>query len=159
MALIKGVNAYATVDEAEAYFANRLGVPNWIAADAPSKAQALCTAALLLEEQKWTGTAISETQPLAFPRAGQYFDPRLGTWLSFEDDVVPTRVVNASIEIANHLLSNDGVLDDSGSVLNLSVSTIQLNTIKSAPQIPQIAARMIKPLLINAGSNSWWRAN
>jgi hypothetical protein len=159
MALTKGTNSYATVAEADEYFADRLDVASWTAADATAKAQALVTAAGVLDDQSWTGTAIGESQPLAFPRSAYYFDPRLGTHISINESAVPSRIVTANIELACHLLLNDGLLDDSGLVKDLKVGSVALTTIIPPNLIPANVRRLIKPLLVNAGSNSWWRAN
>ncbi|RLA25769.1 MAG: hypothetical protein DRQ62_01540, partial [Gammaproteobacteria bacterium] len=79
MALVKNTNAYADLSEAETYFADRLDVAAWTAADDPTKSQALVTATLYLENMNWTGNVVSDSQALAFPREGTYFDPRMGT--------------------------------------------------------------------------------
>jgi hypothetical protein len=67
MALVKGTNAYADVSDADSYFADRLDVAAWTSADSTMKAQALVTAAGILDQLPWTGTAVSENQALAFP--------------------------------------------------------------------------------------------
>lgn len=159
MALAKGTNSYADVTEADAYFANRLDVAAWVDETVPAnKEKALVTATMLLDEQLWIGTAISETQPLAFPRSGNFFDPRLGINVNLTNDI-PDRVVKATFEIAYHLLNNDGLLDDSGRVNSLRVGSVDLNTIVQPNLIPNVAKRLIQPLLREGGSRSWWRAN
>ena len=158
MALAKGTNSYATVEEAEAYFADRLDVAAWVEAGATEKAQALVTATAVLDDQVWTGVAISDSQPLAWPRAGSYFDPRIGAELYFDNNP-PVRIVKATYELAHHLLNNDGLLDDTGEVLNLSISTINLSNISRASLISSAVKRIIKPLLQSGGSGTWWRAN
>ena len=95
---------------------------------------------------------------LAFPRVGTYFDPRLGYDVSFNDDV-PDRINKATFELAYHFLNNDGLLDDSGSVLNLKVGSISLERVSLANTVPASVKRLIKPLLENAGARQWWRAN
>lgn len=157
MALAKGTNSYATVIEADAYFADRLDVASWTDADATMKAQALVTATAILDDQRWTGTAISEIQPLAFPRSGSYFDPRVGVNVTL--DGTPDRIFKATLELAYHLLNNDGLLDDNGSTLSLKVGSVDLSTITRPNLLPDTVRRVIKPLLINAGSQGWWRAN
>lgn len=158
MALVKGTNSYVTVDEAVAYFADRLDVAAWTEALAPQQAQALVTATSILDDQHWMGTAISEAQPLAFPRCGSYFDPRLGVNITV-DNATPDRITKATYELAHHLLGNDGLLDDTGSVLSLQVGSVNLDKIIKPNLIPANVKRLIKPLLINAGSSAWWRAN
>lgn len=158
MAVLKGTNSYVTVAEADSYFADRLNATAWTSADAALKGQALITAATLLDEQRWIGTAVGEDQPLAFPRSGEYFDPRAGASVYLSASI-PNRIINANFELALHLLLNDSLLEDTGGVSSLSVGTIQLTSIKSANRIPKTVKTLITPLLVNAGSSSWWRNN
>jgi hypothetical protein len=159
MALVKGTNSYVTVEEADAYFADRLDAAAWTAADATQKAQALVTATAYLDELRWTGTAVSESQSLAFPRVTEYFDPRLGTSIYLEGNTVPSRITKACTELAYHLLNNDGLLDETGGVRDISIGPITLTGISNAPKIPSNIKRLITPLVVNSGSNPWWRAN
>lgn len=158
MALVKGTNSYATVAEATAYFEDRLDVEVWTAASADRKAQALITATAYLDDLRWTGYAVSDSQPLAFPRVGEYFDPRAGTDVIL-DSTVPLRVVTATYELAYHLLNNTNLLDDTGTVKDLTVGTISLTMIRAPSKIPSSVRRLIAPLLENRGVNTWWRAN
>jgi hypothetical protein len=158
MALVKGTNSYATVAEADTYFENRIDVAAWTSATETQKAQALVTATQSLDDFDWIGVAVSDSQTLAFPRIGVYFDPRLGMDVEFTT-AVPSRVLNATYELAYHLLNNDGLLDDTGSVKDLSVGDIKLTLVHTASKVPDVVKRMVKPLRINGGSNLWWRAN
>ena len=158
MALVKGTNSYVTVDEAVAYFADRLDVAAWDAADATERAKALVTATSVLDDQNWSGVVLDSAQLLAFPRSAQYFDPRLGMNTDLTS-TVPDRIIRATCEQAYHLLNNDGLLDNTGSVETLGISSINLSTIKAPDLIPAVVKRLIKPLLANAGSSGWWRAN
>ena len=157
MALAKGTNSYATVAEANTYFETRLDVVAWSSASDAQKAQALVTATSILDELSWSGYAVSESQSLAFPRAGEYFDPRYG--FNKTMDPVPERVVKATFELAYHLLNNDGLLDSTGSVERISVAGITLDNIIPTSTIPSTVDRLVKPLLQNAGAMMWWRAN
>jgi len=156
--LVKGVNSYVTVAEASVYFDNRLDVAAWTSADNEIRAQALVTATGILDDMPWTGVAVNETQPLAFPRTGIYFDPRLGINVELSN-TLPNRIYTATIELAYHLLNNDGLLDDTGYVKELTVGSISLNNAITPNTIPHNVNRMIKPLLVNAGALNWWRAN
>ena len=158
MALSKGTNSYVTVAEADSYFEDRIDAAAWSAATTDQKSQALVTATSLLDEMSWTGIAVSDTQALAFPRSGTYFDPRAGTEVVLDNNV-PRRITQAVSELAYHLLNNDGLLDDTGGVVNLKIGSISLETISNPKSIPISVKRIIKPLLANAGSNAWWRAN
>ena len=161
MALVKGTNSYVDLEQAEAYFEDRLDVAAWTDADDESKEQALVTATMLLEEQPWTGYAASETQLLAFPRSGEYFDPRLGlnVQLVASATEVPERLKKATYELAYHLLNNDGLLDESGQVVDVQVGSITLNTVIAPNKLPNLVRRMIKPLLVTGGGRTWFRAN
>lgn len=159
MALAKGVNSYVTVAEADDYFSDRLDVAAWVSADAAQKSQALVTASGVLDAMTWIGTAISIDQPLSFPRNGSYFDPRLGQHTTIDGTTVPSRVVQATRELAHHLLNNDGILDDNGLVSDMQIGSINLSKIRAPNLIPANVKRLIKPLLLNSGSNSWFRSN
>jgi len=158
MALIKGTNSYQTVTEADTYFEGRLDAAAWTSATDELKTPALITATATLEHMNWAGVVVSESQNLAFPRVGSYFDPRLGYEVTLSDEV-PNRINTATFELAYHLLNNDGILDDTGSLRNLDVGSISLNRITRPNLIPESVKRLIKPLLVNAGAKTWWRAN
>lgn len=159
MALTKGVNSYVSVAEADFYFTDRMDVAAWTAADETEKGKALVTATGLLDQLRWTGSVMDEGQLLAFPRNGNYFDPRVGTYVYLDSSTVPKRILNGTMELAYHLLNNDGLLDDSGSVKTLSVGAIVLNDIRTPETIPAQVRNIIKPLLVNGGGSTWWRAN
>jgi hypothetical protein len=157
MALAKGVNSHAAVQEADDYFADRLDCSEWTDADSTRQAQALVTATSILDAQRWTGIAISVDQTLAFPRSGYYFDPRLGVMVAMNP--TPNRIILATFELALHLLKNEGLQDDTGTVKGLGLSSINLNGLVSPSLLPAAVSRLIQPILLNRGSNSWWRAN
>jgi len=159
MALSKGVNSYVTVEEADLYFADKLDVAAWVEADATLKAQALITATSMLDLMSWTGSAVYEDQDLAFPRTGEYFDPKIGSLVVLEETVVPNRIIKANLELAYHLLNNDGLLDSSGTVKNLEVGSIKLEFINNPNKLSNSVRSLTRPLLVNAGSKTWWRAN
>ena len=157
MALVKGTNSYATVLEADTYFSDRLDVTAWTSASEDRKSQALITATSMLDDLTWNGAATDSSQILAFPRSGYYFDPRLGITVEMID--IPLRIADACLQLAYHLLNNDGLLDDTGSVVNLDIGGIALNRIRNPSKIPSMVKRLIRPLLSNTTANAWWRAN
>lgn len=159
MALVKGTNSYATVAEADTYFGDRLDSVAWTSADSTTKAQALVTSTSILNDMPWAGTAISEDQALAFPRSVEYFDPRVGSYVLLDGTTTPDRVIKATYELAYHLLTNDNAQDEVGVVKNISVGPISLTDITNAPKVPLSVKRIVRPLLVNAGGSSWWRAN
>lgn len=159
MAFTVGENSFVSLADAEAYFETRLDVAAWTEAAESQKLQALATATGTLNEMRWSGIAVSESQSLAFPRLGTYFDPRVGAHVSLDGATARKRVDTATFELAYHLLNNDGLMDDTGSVTDLQVANIVLTKVVSADAVPAVAQRAIKPLLLNGGSNVWWRAN
>lgn len=158
MALVKGINSYGTVAEADSYFADRLDVVAWTSSSDIQKPQALITATSLLDVKIWTGTAVSELQPLAFPRVGSFYDPRLGINAEL-GATVPNRIILATFELAHHLLNNDGILDDIGDVIDLSIGPIKLSKVQKPGVIPLNVLNIIKPLLAGNNANNWFRAN
>lgn len=158
MALAKDVNSYVTVAEADAYFDNKLDVAAWTEASPEDKGRALMTATSMLDGLNWIGVAVSDSQALSFPRSGNYFDPRIGLEVVLNETAAPPRIINATYEQAYHILNNDGLLDDTGTVKDLSVGSINLSGVRAPSKFPATVDRLIKPLRQNS-SNSWWRAN
>lgn len=161
MALKKDVNSYVSVSEADSYFKDRLDSSGWDSADGDQKAAALVTATSILDDYEWPGVAISDSQPLAFPRTGFFFDPRLGR--EVDQDPVPDRIIKATFELANHLLTNENLQDDTGTGLEaLKVGDIELKFTGSSADkslLPDSVRRLLKPMTVNKGSHMWWRAN
>jgi hypothetical protein len=159
MALTKGTNSYVTVDEANSYFADRIDVAAWTDGSDTQKGQSLITATFILDSFEWTGVAVSDSQSLAFPREGSYFDPRLGMDMSLQHNSAVNRINTATYELAYHLLNNDGLLDQTGSVADLQIGNIKLDKVRKPDTLPSHVRALIRPLLVNRGSSTWWRAN
>ena len=158
MALVKGVNSLATVEEADEYFETRLDVAAWVEAPEPQKAAALVTATSVYNNLKWHGVAVSDTQECAFPRKMRYHDSMIGK--NVEVEGTPDRALVGLYELAYHLLNNDGLMDETGSVKRLNISSIKLEEISSPNLLPAATLRQIRPLLKSAGaSRAWWRRN
>ena len=146
MAVVVGENSYVTLAEAEEYFSNRLDVDAWATASETLKSQSLTTAAMVLDGLTWKGEAVDASQMMAFPRRVEYLDPRLNLWVRPLITEVPVRIKRANFELAYHLLNNDGLLDDTGSVIDMSVGSIDLKRIYNAPQLPAVVQNLIAPL-------------
>jgi hypothetical protein len=159
MALVKGTNSYATRAEADAYFGDRLNALAWNNATDAQKDQALISATAYLDTLAWSGYAVSDDQALAFPRVGIYFDPRVGADVVLQEDTVPNRIVVATYEMAIHLLNNTDYFDDTGSVEDIKVGSIELRKVRKSSSKPPTVQRFIQPLLDNTSLNTWWRAN
>jgi hypothetical protein len=88
-------NAYATVEEAEAYAAYRVGSAAFLALTTDQKIQALVTATsdidTLEADPGFVGDRASDDQALAWPRTGTD---------DYDDDELPRSLVNATIELA-----------------------------------------------------------
>jgi len=154
MALVKGTNSYVTVAEADTYFSETANKGEWSGSSA--KEALLITATQMIDDVAWTGVAVTEDQLLGFPRVGEYFDPRLG--LVVQMGVAPARVLRATFEQAYHLLLNESISNDTGSLLDVKVSTIEVKQLKDPPRIPSIVSKLLRPLIDNS-SGIWWRAN
>jgi len=164
MALVKGQNSYVTVAEADAYFANRLGADAYTSASTPNKEKALISATGAIDGEDFVGQAISQTQPLAFPRLGSYWDPKLGYQITFDDTDPPQRIIQAVFEMCLHLLNNVESLSETGTVESLKVGSITLTKIRSPNKINSSVSSLLSPLRLSSsgipgGGNMWWRAN
>jgi hypothetical protein len=155
MTLTVGVNSYLDLEEADAYFENRLDVADWVDSTAAQKEKALTTAVMLLNHLQWVGIVTDLAQTLAFPREGEYFDPLYGSTVEIG---LPVRIKQAQCELAYHLLLNDGLLDDTGGVQTLEVDKIKLVNIVKPATLPLSVKMLITPLLQHV-SRVWWRAN
>ena len=160
MALVKGTNSYNHISEADMYFEDRADVDSWRSSSDDEKAEALITATGILENQPWVGLIADSSQDLAWPRIGTYYDPRHGGHVILDSTAteVPTRVSNATYELAYNILNNDGILDSSSSAGSISVGSISLGFIQAADLFTYSVRLWLNPLLRNSGT-SWFRAN
>lgn len=164
MALLKGTNSYATVDEANSYFADRIDSAEWDEATSENKAKALITASTLVDSHTFIGSAV-DPDNLAWPRNGvMYFDPKAGAYRTVTNTEVPKRVVCACFEQALHLIANEDLLTVMPQTFErIKVGPIELadsNTGGSVERSPRMVLDFLKPLLQAAAQgNSWWRAN
>lgn len=110
---VPDANSYASVEEADAYFADR-GNTTWAAAQPAAKQAALINATDYIEmrySSRFLGRAeFRDLQSLSFPR---YYGSYYGTWPS-----MPANLKRATIEYALRALAGplapDPVLDASG---------------------------------------------
>lgn len=142
MAIVLGVNSYATEAEADLYFEDRIDAAQWAAASTVNQEQALVTATALLEQLNYAGFATTGNQALAFPRRGNYFDTSRGRDFAFDGDYTFVELNTGSSEAfwnalvaldrdiqllkkacfeqALHLLSNEDALDTTGATSSTS---------------------------------------
>lgn len=158
MALVKGVNSYGDLTEANEYFATRLDVAAWDSASEELRIKALVTASKMFNEKIWIGVAVSDAQRLAFPREGYYFSEIYGREISFNG--TPVEIVEASFEQAYHLLNNDGLLDSASLPDNIEIGPISIERPRQAPRFSTSAYQLFAPFLEpKSTSRTWWRAN
>ncbi len=94
-------NSYATVEEFEAYLANRLNAPT--IATTEQKQLLLIAGTKRLEGEKYLGDRTYGDGVLKFPRSGLPDDDGF----EFADDVIPQRVKDALFETAIYMNSTD----------------------------------------------------
>ena len=161
MALMLGINSYATVAEANQYFVDRLDVSAWTAPSGATDAtlisdmqsDALVTASMYLDQFNFAGYATSGTQNLSWPRTGAFSDRSRGRDINFTSTYTFTELdtsssaayltafaalpreiqllKKATYEQAHHFLANDDVLD-TRSTTSSSSDRIRVGSIEIA---------------------------
>lgn len=150
-------NSYVTLDEANAYFADSSNAAEWQALSNDGKEDALVSSTRVLDKESWVGVAVSTSQSLAFPRSGSYYDPKYGQVVYFDEEDTPSRVKEATFEMALHLLKNPDSLNSASTVKELKVGSIELKGLSTLQTVPSTASKLIRPVLNNT-SNIPWRA-
>ena len=158
MALKYLENSYVTLDSANKYFADRVGASTWVALSNDEKEDLLVTATRTLDQEIWTGVAVSTSQLLAWPRSGSYYEPKQGYQVSLDETSAPLRVQEATFELALHYMGNPDSLKTSSSVDSLKVGSIELTGIRASSKTPSTSKTLYKPLLVSGGSHEVWRA-
>lgn len=185
MALVLGKNSYTTVDEADAYFEDRLDVSDWESASESLKEKAIVTASRWIDSFAFKGYATSDSQFLAWPRKGYFEDKERGRSVAFDEDYSFTELKTtdtetfleaftalprefqllkkAAWEQAYHLLNNESTLDTtSGSPSNIQVGNIVLQGLneQGAPVRSKVTSTYLRPLLDDAATApTWYRSN
>lgn len=93
--LVKLINSYVTVEEADSYFANTLQFEDWNKYDTSTKEKALITATRQIDRLPFAGRKLDINQSLEFPRTT--------TNLPFSDGI-PDSITYATCEQALFLL-------------------------------------------------------
>ena len=165
MALTLLTNSYLA--NAEGYL---LDNPYWEAASSEVQEQALVDATKLLDQNEWLGTAVTSSQPLAWPRTKlSFLDPVLNLYVPCEQGEVPNRVQKATAYLALHLVKYPDLqkgFEATFDVIEVGPIKLENKDVSSSPgKIPLVPAeitKLIAPLLSNQGaivSSGWWRAN
>lgn len=161
-------NAYATVEEAEAYAAYRIGGAAFVALTDDQKIQALVTAAREIDtleaDPGFIGDRTDDDQVLAWPRSGTDFD----------DDQLPTSLINANIELAisyapafaagfsGDVLTNNASNGNikSETVGPLSTEYFQAGAVSATAleRLPAVVQRLLTGLVVQTSADSWGSA-
>jgi hypothetical protein len=169
MALVKGLNSFVTLNEADSYLEDRADVLAWDEADDCLKEKCIITATTLLDELPFQGAVVDADQNLAFPRSGFFRDQSRGVRISystytFTDDLDEDEedlkrdlrlLRRATYELAYHLCNNAGLLDRTGSVTDIKVGPISLTEVQDASVFPRHIRKIVEPMLRNGGTKYW----
>lgn len=146
-------NTYNTAEEADAYFAARLGAGDW-PAEGDTRALVLLTATRIIDWSEFLGRRASATQALAFPRIGLWDEDDRPV----PTDVIPARVKRGHLELALILLGEDGeeLIGDGLRLQDLeSVGIGPLNVRlrgRRRGALPDPVRRELAPFLASSGS-------
>lgn len=105
-------NAYVTLTVADQYQADRPAADTvWADAVYPAKEQAILWATKLLDRMVlWTGSVVTETQALLWPRVGMYYRNEF----YIPDNIIPADLQHATAEYARQLLKSSSVGSSTG---------------------------------------------
>ena len=152
-------NAFCTLAEAEVYMLGRGNKALWTAATDAAKDIALAEATQELTVRSWSGARTDDTQILSWPRQWAN-DPDNPAQSYFDNDIVPTRIKNATCELAFQFIKA-GTTDVAAIDSKTNVKSKQIDVLRTewfSPQhTPQGLARYprvlayIQPLLESSG--------
>ena len=137
-------DSYVSLADANSYFDDRLWTDTWADADLGDKEKALKWATQILDRLIWVGSEVDDIQKLRWPRK----------WVldlegdEFEQDEIPTFLVQATCELAFVLLQSDKTADNSAEQLaSLKVGPIDLkfNSEYEAGVFPNIVISIVSP--------------
>jgi len=169
MALIKGTNSYVNLNEADNYFDDRIDATAWTLNEDKQEA-ALITATTLLEQERWRGMTTSSTSlTLSWPRSGSWVSPSRNQAMAFsstyafpsateKETTLPIDIQllrKACYELALHLLSNEGIVGNTASVVSLKAGPIQLDTIKAASMMPRYIRSIFADMSLGYNQRQW----
>lgn len=122
---LAAANSYASVAEANDYFAGRLYATAWGGADTADKEKALVLASLAIDAQvRFYGGRLKQTQGLQWPRV-ECLDPDYKAQTEGEkflpDDSVPLPIRQAACELAKELLTADRTVTENEGINQVSL--------------------------------------
>lgn len=155
-------NSYVSVAAADTYFDNYGAPATWTGASTANKEAALRIATAYVSEKygnRWRGVIDSDTQALDWPRSGVV---DADTGLYYDNDEMPTRLLNATAEVAlRHLagtslrpdvVAGDGNITNSTiSVGGITVTEDFIGSATTAPDFPEVRDKL-RSLLTDGGA-------
>lgn len=140
-------NAYASIEEANAYFDTRPRSDAWDNLDDDAKTVLLVHAARILDSgMTWDGEPLVSTQALAFPRV--IADSSVG---------VPATIKIANFELAIALNDTDIAADSAmAGISSIEVGPIKVTAdqVRAKPTIPKFVADLVAPYGAPRGQSS-----
>ena len=117
-------NCYPTLEEAQAYFADRLHASGWFDLDEEDQPKALITASLQLDwYARWKGSKTDPAQSMGFPRSGLLLPD--GT--EYDSTIVPPEVKTAVFELLLSSIETDRTADsDMAGLSQIKAGSVQL---------------------------------
>lgn len=143
-------DSYASVATADKYLAADYSASDWRDADDDTKGRALVTATRLLDRLTWAGSKTDSDQLQAWPRTGTGDS-------TIDEDIVPQRVIDASIILANDILTGSDVEGANSTEQKIksqkagSVSIEYFRDDADGTRLPQRAMELLVGLLGGSG--------
>jgi len=139
------MNAYCTLDEAEAYMATLAFKKAWEGKGDGQKEAAIIQAARWMDTLAWKGQKTDGFQPLAWPR--EYATD--GDGRDIPNDAIPQRIKEANAEFALRLLESDRAVDGKKGVSLGAIKTPD----KERRLVPESVMDLAGPYLAIANAN------
>ena len=136
-------DSYVTVAQADSYHADHLYTTKWTTSNSKQETALKMATRLLDERVSWSGSVATTTQSLRWPRSNVYTEDNV----LISSLVIPPAVINATSELARHLINSDLTVDTEGKgIKSLDVDTISLEFDKSDSRdvLPQIVVEMLR---------------
>jgi len=153
MALTIGINTFTTLDEADAYFADRLYSEDWENADTEDRERALRMAARVMNRLPWHGSLTSDSQVMAWPRQGIVDRERRAVAVT----TTPQDIKDAQCELALAFIREDLTGDDSNrGVKRIKAGSVEMEYNGQAPDkaLPDVVLELLNHYLRPAPSGA-----
>ncbi|MAK71780.1 MAG: hypothetical protein CMF19_07020 [Idiomarinaceae bacterium] len=155
-------NSYVSVANADTYFDNYGAPATWTGASTANKEKALRIATAYVSERygnRWRGVIDSDTQALDWPRSGVV---DAATGLYYDNDEMPTKLLNATAEVALRQLAGTSLRPDvkagEGNVTNstisvggISISEDFIGSATTSPDFPEVRDKL-RDLMTDGGA-------